>query len=196
MSPELVAEGAEASIYREDGTIVKRRHRKEYRHAELDERLRKERTDNEARLLQKSRQAGVRAPEVRETGETEMVMEEVGGRLLKDVFEEENRAWPLIGEGVARFHGRDIIHGDLTTSNMILSGGEVYFIDFGLGFFSDRIEDRATDLHLLKEVLESTHTGVAEEAMEAVLEAYREESSEAEEVLERFEEVEERGRYK
>lgn len=183
-------------LYRKNGTISKERQRKAYRHPALDDRLRKERTDQEARLLEKAYQAGVRVPTVQEQLEYTVEMEEIGGEPVKNVLEDDLDMCETIGDSIARLHNKNVIHGDLTTSNMIRSGDEVYFIDFGLGFFSQRIEDRAIDLHLLKEVLESTHTAVADEAMERILAAYKAQSEDAEQVLQRYEEIEERGRYK
>lgn len=193
---QTIAEGAEATLYRDDGTVVKVREPKRYRHEELDARLRLERTEQEARLLEKARQAGVNVPRVETRGEDELALERIDGQLLKDVIEEEQAVWPLIGAAAARLHNRDVIHGDLTTSNMILSGGDLYLIDFGLGTFSQRAEDRATDLHLLKEVMDSTHTAIADDAMDVVLTAYEDHADDAEAVLERYEEIEGRGRYK
>lgn len=62
-----------------------------------------------------------------------------------------------IGENIAKLHDVEIIHGDLTTSNMILQGSKVYFIDFGLGFISPKVEDKAVDLHVLRQALEAKH---------------------------------------
>ncbi|MFB6294892.1 MAG: KEOPS complex kinase/ATPase Bud32 [Candidatus Nanohaloarchaea archaeon] len=187
--------GAEARVTVESDAVVKERISKQYRHDALDERLRRERTEQEARLLEKARQAGVNVPAVEEVDGFNLRMERVDGAVLRDVFEDRTGVWPAIGEAVARLHDRNIIHGDLTTSNMLLQGGDVYFIDFGLGFFSERVEDRATDLHLLKEVLDSTHTAVADAAMDDILAAYRGQADDADAVLERFDEIEGRGRY-
>ena len=92
-------------------------------------------------------------------------------------------------------HNSAIIHGDLTTSNMILNK-EIYLIDFGLSFFSEKSEDKAVDLHLLKEALESKHYKIWEDAFKIVLEAYRKEAKRASETLKRLEQVEKRGRYR
>ena len=73
---------------------------------------------------------------------------------------------------------------------------EVYFIDFGLSFFSHKIEDMAVDLHLLKQALESKHYTIWEECFKAALDAYRKESKDGELVLKRLDVVEKRGRYK
>lgn len=188
-------QGAEAVVSIENGLVIKERVPKQYRHVELDERLRTERTAREARLLEKAYQAGVRVPTVEDVEDTTLRMEHIEGDKLRDVLEDNIDACALIGESIARLHANDIIHGDLTTSNMIRADSGVYFIDFGLGFFSQRTEDRAVDLHLLKEVLESTHTDIAEDAMERVLDAYREHYEKSAEVLDRYEDIEERGRY-
>lgn len=188
--------GAEATVEISDGEAMKQRTEKGYRHPQLDARLRGERTDREARLLRKARQAGVRTPEVLEEDGEVLILEQIEGDVLKNVFREREALWPVIGENIARLHARDIIHGDLTTSNMIVSEEDLYFIDFGLGFFSDRTEDRATDLHLLDEVLESTHPDVAEAAIQVILDAYQEEAVEAEDVMERYRDVGQRGRYR
>ena len=78
---------------------------------------------------------------------------------------------------------------------MIL-GKEIYFIDFGLSYFSHKIEDKAVDLHLLKQALESKHYKVWEKCFKAALKAYKKESEDTKEVLKRLETVEKRGRYK
>jgi len=95
-----------------------------------------------------------------------------------------------IGRSVRKLHDANIIHGDLTTSNMILKD-KVYFIDFGLGFFSTRIEDKAVDLFLFKKALESKHHEVWEECFKEVLKAYGDQK-----VMERLKEIEKRGRYR
>jgi len=69
-----------------------------------------------------------------------------------------NKVCKQIGISIAKLHDNDIIHGDLTTSNMILDSKEnLWFIDFGLGFFSYKIEDKAVDLHLIHHALEAKH---------------------------------------
>jgi len=126
-------------------------------------------------------------------------MEFINGELIKDILdninkEKRNLIFREIGEKVAKMHDDDIIHGDLTTSNMILKD-KVYFIDFGLGFNSDKIEDKAVDIHLLKQALESKHYKHFEESFLGFLEGYKI-SRNWKEVLKRLEKVEKRGRYK
>ncbi|MDY6771206.1 MAG: KEOPS complex kinase/ATPase Bud32 [Candidatus Nanohaloarchaea archaeon] len=192
----MIDRGAEAVLRREGDRLIKERISKGYRHPQIDTALRQERTEQEARLLEKARQAGVSVPEVHDKDTYTITMSFIDGTKLRDIFEEREEDWPRIGQDIGRLHGRDIIHGDLTTSNMLLDGDKLYFIDFGLGFFSQRVEDRATDLQLLRQVLESTHTAVADEAFDTILKAYQDQYEDGASVLERLEEVASRGRYK
>ena len=109
-----------------------------------------------------------------------------------------------IGMEVALLHKSGIIHGDLTTSNMIVKENELtakpsfqlYLIDFGLGFISKREEDKAVDLYLLHEVLESTHFTIMEKAWKAVLDSYKRHYQGGDKVIKALLKVESRGRYK
>ena len=106
-----------------------------------------------------------------------------------------NKILESIGEQISKLHDNNIIHGDLTTSNMIVKEGKVYFIDFGLGFISNKIEDKAVDLHLLKQALESKHHENWEESFNEILRGYNK-SKNFKDVINRLDKVERRGRYK
>jgi Kae1-associated kinase Bud32 len=117
--------------------------------------------------------------------------------VLRDVLEKIKNAKTVcnqIGSSIARLHDYNIVHGDLTTSNMILKNKEVYFIDFGLAAMSKRIEDKAVDLHLLKEALEAKHTKRWEQYFGWVLDGYK--PKQREEIISRMHEIEKRGRYR
>ena len=211
----LIKKGAEANLYLEDFSkvlhtackdkvIVKHRISKRYRVSELDRRLRESRTALEAKLFADAKLAGVPAPIVYEVDRIGMriVMEFIDGRLVKSVLDRlrpkaRRELCELIGRQVARLHLAGIIHGDLTTSNMILTrGGKVYFVDFGLGEYNPSLEARGVDLHLLKRALQSIHFRITDEAYRAVLAGYRREFGRgAREVIKRVEEIEKRGRY-
>ena len=75
---------------------------------------------------------------------------------------------------------------------MILKDNKVYFIDFGLGFFSDKIEDKAVDIYLLREVLEGEHDV---SVFNDILEGYKN-CEDYDKVIDRLKKVERRGRYK
>ncbi|MFB6147457.1 MAG: KEOPS complex kinase/ATPase Bud32 [Candidatus Nanohaloarchaea archaeon] len=189
-----VVEGAEARLEFTDDRVLKKRVRKKYRHPELDEKIREERTEKEARIMRDARENGVTVPRVDRATEDTLKIEKLQGEQLKDVLENNLDAMEELGENTAKLHEGGIIHGDLTTRNALL-GNQLYLIDFGLAFRSERTEDRAIDIHLLKQVLESSHPEVAKEAWERFLDGYREFDGSGE-VLERLEEVEQRGRYK
>jgi len=196
-----IARGAEAVISKakedELEIVVKDRVKKGYRVEQLDAKIRKERTKLEARLLREASRAGVNAPRVVEEKGTVLKIEFVEGRRVKEILRRENirDICSKIGLSVARLHAAGIVHGDLTTSNMIMKDGELFFIDFGLGFMSSAIEDQATDLHVLDEALRSTHFEIAEDAFDAVLESYAKEYDKAKDVIDRLGKIETRGRY-
>jgi Kae1-associated kinase Bud32 len=187
--------GAEATVKITDDEVMKLRQPKKYRHKELDTRLREERTEEEFRNLERSIKYGVEAPEPEKKGSTTLELQKIEGEPVKKVIESQSEIMESIGRNVAKMHSADVIHGDLTTSNIIWTGDEAYLIDFGLSEVSNRVEDRAVDIHLLKQVLNSSHPEVAGETWERFVKGYRE-YEDSEEVLEQLEEVESRGRYK
>jgi TP53 regulating kinase-like protein len=130
-------------------------------------------------------------------------MEYVEGRQIKKALntmpsKERLQLCRHIGTLIGRLHKHGIIHGDLTTSNMILTRSrKVYFVDFGLGEFSEESEVRGVDLHLMKRALQSTHYKFAKECFEAVVAGYSEAFGKetADKVLGKVNEIERRGRY-
>jgi Kae1-associated kinase Bud32 len=187
--------GAEAEVEIREEQVVKRRPEKKYRHPELDKKIREERTETEEKLITEARKYGVSVPEAEKKGNSTIELEKIEGEKLKEVVEEKPEILESFGENIALLHSTDIIHGDLTTSNAIADSGKIFLIDFGLSFRSQRTEDKAVDIHLLKQVLESSHPEVADEAWENFLKGYRD-YEDSEKVLEQLEEVEQRGRYK
>lgn len=196
-----LAQGAEAVIYQDKSRILKERLSKSYRLPQIDESLRKFRTRREAKVLQKLGELGFPAPHLQEFCDKRMsiFMDFVPGEQLKDVLEDDYQHLAQeIGKKIALLHQNDLIHGDLTTSNMIKheETGELNFIDFGLSFFSDKAEDKAVDLFLLDRALESRHHRIYPEVFRQVIESYKENYPEADKILERFEKVRGRGRNK
>ena len=101
-----------------------------------------------------------------------------------------------MGKQIAILHFNNIIHNDLTTSNMILRDKKLYFIDFGLSFISTKTEDKAVDLKLLKQALESKHYTISNTSFNHVLKGYKFIPKQYQEVINRLKQVEKRGRYK
>ena len=198
MPQKLIAQGAEAKLFLEGNKIIKNRFPNSYRIKEIDEKLRGFRTRREAKILQKLQAISFPAPKLLKNDEKEnLVIERINGKLVKDALEslDYKKLCSEIGKKVAILHNSSIIHGDLTTSNMILNK-EICFIDFGLSFFSEKAEDKAVDLHLLKEALESKHYKIWEGCFKCALEAYKKEAKNSNATLKRLEAVEKRGRYR
>lgn len=206
-SAEVIAVGAEAVLIQGyllgESVVVKYRFPKPYRDPQLDLKLRTARTALEARLLAKAGTLGVNVPDIVFLDEDEgvIVTSYIRGARMKDVIETGKiDVRPLIrqaGSMVALLHLNGIIHGDLTTSNFLVEEDKVWLIDFGLGFFSQRDEDRGTDLHLLLRVLESSHPLIANEIFKVFLEGYRMQAGDemTGRVLQRMQDIRLRGRY-
>jgi TP53 regulating kinase-like protein len=205
----LIKKGAEASLYLEEWhnrkVIMKRRLPKKYRVSKLDEQIRSYRTIHEPQIIHRAKEAGVPTPTIFmvDIAEATIIMEFINGKQVKQVLgdfssEERRRLCCLIGNLIGRLHNRGIIHGDLTTSNMILTPhGRVVFVDFGLSEHSIELETRGVDLHLMKRAFQSTHHKYAEESFDMVMEGYAEArgNEAAKNVLEKIKEIEKRGRY-
>ncbi|MEK6912358.1 MAG: KEOPS complex kinase/ATPase Bud32 [Nanoarchaeota archaeon] len=201
MVEKIIQQGAEASIILDENRIIKRRIKKSYRLDILDERVRKQRTRSEAKLIEKASKV-IPVPKLEEVDEKtkEIKMQFLDGQRLSVHLDslpltKQEKICKQIGENIAKLHDVEIIHGDLTTSNMILQGSKVYFIDFGLGFISPKVEDKAVDLHVLRQALEAKHFKHWQDLFAQVLAGYAI-SKNHKKVLEQFKKVETRGRYK
>ena len=160
---KLIGHGAEAKVYELKNSVLKNRIKKSYRHELIDKRLRKLRTRSEAKLLTKVLALGISVPKVFDSDDKKMTleMEKIEGIKVRDIFDDSDEALKKnickeIGKTIKKLHQNDVIHGDLTTSNMIWNDNLV-LIDFGLGKVSSRVEDKAVDIHLLKECFKSKH---------------------------------------
>ncbi|MEK6968099.1 MAG: KEOPS complex kinase/ATPase Bud32 [Nanoarchaeota archaeon] len=191
--------GAEARIHTEKNSVIKHRPKKSYRIEAIDKNIRGFRTRRETKILETLFAKGFPVPEVFSSSDKTMIirMELLKGKKVRDAINSKNcsKLGEEIGRKIARLHSEGIIHGDLTTSNMILTD-EVYFIDFGLSFFSTKAEDRAVDLHLMKETAAGTHPLLSNKFFSAIVKGYKESFPDANSVLERMKAVEERGRNK
>ncbi|MEM2116063.1 MAG: KEOPS complex kinase/ATPase Bud32 [Candidatus Woesearchaeota archaeon] len=195
----ILSQGAESIIKLEEinnqKVIVKERISKKYRIKELDDYLIRHRTKVEVKILKKLENI-IKVPKVFQYNENTIIMEYIEGIRLRDFLNQDNYIdlMKRIGKIVSILHENDIIHHDLTTSNMIYKDNEIYLIDFGLSFISKRIEDKAVDLHLFVEAINSKHFNL-KNAFQYFLEGYRE-YKDYEKVLEQLKEIELRGRYK
>ncbi len=203
---KLLKQGAEAKLFLDtkDGkdVVIKNRVRKGYRIPQIDEKIRKQRTNSEINLLVAARRTGLLTPMILDIDEKEysIVMENISGERIKEIFYQINakkltEISMKLGSIVAGLHNAGIIHGDLTTSNMIMRGNDIYLIDFGLGFFSKKIEDQGVDLKLFREALKSTHFNISDTVWKNFLKGYKKEYKDAELVIRKVDEIERRARY-
>ena len=209
---EVIRKGAEANLHYGHWfgkeVIFKCRIPKKYRIEDLDKVIRRARTLNEAKALIKVKDYGVNVPQVYEIdiSSSTIIMKYINGKKLKTLLNElddvrKHQYFETIGNFIAFLHKNGHIHGDITTSNIIITDHEeVFLIDFGLHEYSDSIEDKSVDLHLLKRVLISSHGPDWNLCFNAFLEGYKNgyadiDSDECKAIIKNISVIETRGRY-
>ncbi len=204
----LIYRGAEADVVRGEwqglDAVYKVRKPLGYRLKALDDAIRRQRTQREAEMIHRAKGAGVPAPylfEVDVPGST-LVMEYVQGTRLKDLIQQPEdgdieRYFHEFGRLTGLLHASGIMHGDLTSANVVVRDRELVLIDFGLSVRSSRLEDHAVDLRLIKETLVGAHPEVSAAAFGSLVAGYREARGRARtrSVLGQLRSVERRGRY-
>ena len=157
---------------------------------EIDDKIRRARTKEEAKLLSDAKRSGIRTPVLYDVDliNKTITMEEIDGVMVKDVIDEDLAF--RIGEEISKLHSYDIIHGDITSSNIMLQDENLVFIDFGLGRYSHLKEDQAVDLLVLKKSLQSIDYNLAVKYFDCVLDGYGDKS-----ILNTISDIESRGRY-
>jgi TP53 regulating kinase and related kinases len=204
----LLYRGAEADVLlgRWQGieAVFKTRKPLTYRLRALDDTIRRQRTIREAEMIHLAKDAGVSAPfmfAVDVPGAT-LVMEYIRGERLKDLLPScgekgAKDVFRSFGASAARLHRSGVMHGDLTTANVVVRSEGLVFIDFGLAIRSTRVEDRAVDIRLIKETLTGAHPGLAAAALDALYEGYAMEAGPAmaKSVMRQLRSIERRGRY-
>mmetsp|Transcript_9656 Transcript_9656/g.29310 ORF Transcript_9656/g.29310 Transcript_9656/m.29310 type:complete len:235 (+) Transcript_9656:120-824(+) len=182
--------------------VMKQRFKKEYRHPVLDRSLTSKRLSQEVRTMLRCRKLGVPTPAVYfvDTEAASIYMEYlVHANTLKVTFSSSppdmDDICRKVGTTVAKLHDGNIVHGDLTTSNMMLhSDGRLFLIDFGLSYFSAAEEDKAVDLYVLERAISSTHSLTADRMNNMICSTYLKASRCGKNVLRRLEDVRQRGR--
>ncbi|KOC60153.1 TP53-regulating kinase [Habropoda laboriosa] len=224
---ELIAQGAEARLYKGDylgkSTLIKERFEKKYRHTDLDTRLTKDRIRAECRAIIRAKAAGVATPAIYLANLERrcIYMEYIeNATVLKDFIDKSiskkinvDRLLNFIAQGlgvlIAKLHSKNIIHGDLTTSNILLRNidEEVDFetydatnnfviIDFGLAWIESSAEDKAVDMYVLERALSSAHSEIPF-LFSKIFQIYQEyytNKSQCKEVISKYREVQSRGR--
>ncbi len=204
----LLHRGAEADLFLTElepwKAVIKRRVRKRYRNPQLDSRIRSERTVREASALQEAKQAGVSAPSLLQVNlqDCSIAMTFLAGNVARDRLDhlanrECSEVLHQIGQQIGRLHRMGLVHGDVTTSNIMLLASTPFILDFGMSSHSTAPEDRGVDLHLLQRSLSTSHTINARLAEKAIREGYRSSMGERKAALtfRKQREISRRGRY-
>jgi len=201
--------GAEADLFLSQTgpwqTVVKKRIVKDYRNHLLDDRLRRERTLSEAAIIHDARVAGVRVPSVFDVNleENTIVMLRIAGTGVRECLDlmkpsEARILFKQLGEQIGKLHSAGIAHGDLTTSNIIMThAGTPFLVDFGMSRRSEEPEDRGVDLHLLERSINATHRHTASKLIKSFVEGYTETAGDktASQTMAKAREISRRGRY-
>jgi len=203
----LLYKGAEADVVRGRwqglDAVFKVRKPLGYRLPVLDDAIRRQRTIREAEMIHLAKRAAVAAPFVYyvDVPGSTLVMEFVDGERVKDLISKSPKAVDDIffefGQAVARLHSSGIMHGDLTTANVVRRDGRLVFVDFGLSLRTGRLEDHAVDLRLIKETLVGAHPSISAAALEALYRGYAAKAGATRfrSVLKQLQSIERRGRY-
>jgi len=204
MIMQLIKKGAEGDIFlttwNNKKAIIKSRKKKDYRNTSLDQRIRKQRTIRESEIISEVKSYGISTPLIYNVDikNCTILMQYVVGKLISALSELKIiQSCKEIGKVVGTMHKNGIMHGDLTTSNFIISKRKIFVLDFGLAVKTNKPEDHAVDLRLFKEILNSAHAKIMKKAWSNFLKGYKSAVG-----LERFNKVtnlvtviESRGRY-
>ena len=191
--------GAEAIVETIDWNgqtvISKIRNKRGYRHPSLEKRLVVERLRSESRIMARLLSQGIPVPAVYSvnTSDNSIFMEFIDGQTLERALRKKDFKTNLVqtAEILSKIHSLNVIHGDPTTSNFLVTD-KIHVIDFGLSSISDDNEDRASDLRVFLESLDSHHSEI--NGRETFLDAYSK-WQDSKPVLEALEVLELRGRY-
>jgi len=177
---KLLKKGAEGDIFlttwNKKKAILKDRKKKDYRNSLLDQRIRKQRTIRECEIISEVKSFGVSTPLIynMDTKNCTIIMQHIDGTLVNDLSESKLiKSCFQIGKIVGVMHKNGIMHGDLTTSNFIVSKGKMFVLDFGLANKTNKPEDHAVDLRLLKEILNSAHAKIMNKSWSNFLKGYK-----------------------
>lgn len=208
---KLFKQGAEACMYvgsfLDQAAVVKQRFSKKYRHPSLDLQLTKDRHRAEVRAVLKCKSIGVRTPVLylADNATNTIIMENIQDSVTAKDFINKNledkniqqleNICREIGKVVAKLHLNGIIHGDITTSNILITKDiNIVMIDFGLSFMEGTPEDKGVDLYVLERAFLSTHPNT-EHLFAELLASYKNKlGKQSGEVIKKFEEIRMRGR--
>ena len=205
----MISKGAESNLYRilycGKTAVLKYRIEKKYRIKELDKKIRRRRTLGEASAIYEAWKKGINVPRLlyADLKRYYLIMEYLEGEVLREAilkrkytYEEIDEIASSLGDMVANLHNIDIVHGDLTTANIIIKDGlKPFLIDFGLTEKRSDPEAKAVDIEMFYRVLESTHTMEREKFFNTFIQTYKKNALNSKEIISRFNRIRRMGRY-
>ena len=201
---KLLKKGAEADVYLSSWNgkkaILKIRKEKTYRNLVLDKKIRKHRTIKESEIISQVKSFGISTPLIYflDINKCSILMQYIDGKLVRDMNEKViEKTCFEIGKIVGILHKNGIMHGDLTTSNFILTKKQLVLIDFGLANRTEKPDDHAIDLRLFKEILNSAHANILNKSWSNFLKGYSKSVGEkySKKIIKLVAVIESRGRY-
>ena len=175
--------------------VSKVRNKRGYRHPSLEKKLVVERLRSESRIMERLLSRGISVPALYSVNisENSLLMEYIDGSTLEKALREKDFENHLVktAELLTTIHSCNVVHGDPTTSNFLVTD-KIHAIDFGLSSISEDNEDRASDLRVFLESLDSHHSEI--KGREIFLSAYSK-WTKSKPVLEALKVLELRGRY-
>ena len=201
---KLINRGAEADVYstvwNKKKAILKIRKKKSYRNSLLDQKIRKQRTIRESQIISQVKSFGISTPLIyfMDIGKCSILMQHIDGKIVRDMKDSSIvKICSEIGKIVGTMHKNGIMHGDLTTSNFILTKKQLVLIDFGLANRTEKPDDHAIDLRLFKEILNSAHANILNKSWSNFLKGYSKSVGEkyCKKIIKLVAVIESRGRY-
>ncbi len=197
-------EGAESIIeeidYSGRAALKKTRIAKGYRDPALDIAIRRDRIKKEALLIYKMNDLGIKVPVIYDIDFPELytIYEKIDGQKLSDYIISNGKdsmdVMQKLGQSIGVIHSNRITHGDLTTSNVLISGDEPVLIDASMGNTDSTLDELAVDLYLLLESLRVT-TNEPEDLFAAFLEGYSSREIQSGLIIQEMNNLEKRRRY-
>lgn len=212
VNSNIISQGAEAVISVIDyvggrKAVCKERIPKRYRFRQLDDKLRGRRVAQEARVISRLQKAGIRVPAIYEVDikRTSIIMQYIEGISLKTYLQQKHdnsnstvsEIMNQVGAAVAKMHNQDIVHGDLTSGNIMIDQNQAVLIDFGLSFSNATDEDFAVDLYVFERAIGTSHHSIHDELVSCFMSSYMSSLSSDKKrtaVEQKLEEVRSRGR--
>src|SRR5436190_1277098 len=209
LTSTLLHRGAEADLSLSTlgpwRVVVKRRVKKDYRNPSLDEQIRHDRTILEASQIHEAKRGGARVPSIvgMDLENNAIVMTYIAGTVARECLDElsakeARKLLRSVGAQIGLLHTAGIVHGDLTTSNVIVSpSGAPFIVDFGMSHRSVEPEDRGVDLHLLRRSIIASHRQNPSSMMNSMIRGYEKTTGKkvASSTWRKAREIARRGRY-